>query len=106
MRLSVSRCIVCILLYLVSGGVGAEPAETLNGTVTGPDGKPVDGAAVSVYVLRMNADDMSYEARCIGQTQTCSSGLFSHAFDKTTSASADMAVMCYAEKPGLSVGFT
>ncbi|HDS84589.1 MAG TPA: hypothetical protein ENN97_05265 [Phycisphaerales bacterium] len=57
--------------------LGAAEAKTLKGTVTGPDGTPVDGAAVSVYAAQLKVESLAFEVQPVGQTTTCSSGLFS-----------------------------
>lgn len=92
-------------VMVVSAVLGAAEAKTLKGTVTGPDGAPVDGAAVSVYAAQLKIESLAFEVQPVGQTTTCSSGLFSVETD-VQMPSSEGGWLFFAEKPGLSIGFS
>jgi protocatechuate 3,4-dioxygenase beta subunit len=92
-------------MMVVSAVLGAAEAKTLKGTVTGPDGAPVDGAAVSVYAVQFRGEWLALEIQPVGQTTTCSSGLFSVQTDVQI-APNEGGWLFFAEKPGLSIGFS
>jgi hypothetical protein len=81
---------------------GAAESKTIKGTVTGPDGKPVENAAISVYIAEIDTALQSFEIQPVTQTTTCSSGNFTVSLE-------DRQIMgyalFYAEQPGLAVGF-
>ncbi len=92
-------------IMVVSAVLGAAEAKTLKGTVTGPDGAPVDGAAVSVYATQFRGEWLALEIQPVGQTTTCSSGLFSVQTDVQMPPN-EGCWLFFAEKPGLSIGFS
>jgi protocatechuate 3,4-dioxygenase beta subunit len=100
---SLSRVFVVVTMLLTLSSLGqAAESKTVKGTVTGPDGKPVENAAISVYIAEIDTALQSFEIRPAAQTTTCSSGNFTVSVD-------DRQIMGYAlffaEKPGLAVGF-
>lgn len=94
---------ICIVFMCVIGADGADMTE-LSGTVTGPDGKPVDQAECDLYLLTVDQASMSYEIRPLGQTASNADGKF--AFSTDPKAVKGYAIYsCLAQKEGLSCGW-
>jgi protocatechuate 3,4-dioxygenase beta subunit len=102
MRSSIRVFVVVTWLVLLPVFAGAAESKTIKGTVTGPDGKPVENAAISVYIAEIDTALQSFEIQPVTQTTTCSSGNFTVSLE-------DRQIMgyalFYAEQPGLAVGF-
>lgn len=97
---------VSLCALVLSGMVFAEEAKTteLTGTVTGPDDKPLEGAAVRFYSIGMDMVTHSYDVQLLGEAKSDAEGKFAYSA-KADHSKGHMTFSCLATKGKLSAGW-
>ena len=94
---------VSLCVLLLSGAVfSAEPEKAkFSGTVTGDDGAAIEGASVSLYMMTIDRESMSYKVLPKAEVKSDDQGKFSFETD-SKGANGYVVYCCLAQKEGLA----